>query len=175
MEIFSDISKFARKFHDVVFPYGDLKRQLLKDSIGQDGPQPYKLLSQVARTINNLNPNTIHASVKNVIHDKVMVPELVVNIDAALLGLTTDEKNAYGEKLADLVGHHEGQVRHLSYDKKGFSYKIHYIGEDNSESATRCAKAVVHIREASKRITNIVNEINQVSAARRAYMQDFAL
>ena len=166
MELFSDITKIAHKFHDVVFPYGDIKRQLMTNA-GQDGPQPQKVLNQVAKIINNLNSHCIRASVKNVIKDKVMIPELVINIFANLSGLSTDEKIMYGERLADLVGHHEGQLRYLSYGKKGFSYKIAYIGNDSGESCNRCAKTIVHIREASKRITYIVNEINLFSASKR--------
>ena len=100
MELFSDINKLAQRIHDTIFPYGTITKQLLNHGTAD------KVLTQVAKTINSLNNPAIKA--------KVRKEELTINIKVSTYGLNRDEKIQYGEKLADLVGHHEGRIRHLS-------------------------------------------------------------
>ena len=164
MELFSDITKLARKFHEIVFPYGNITKQLLQSSATETGIHADKVLKQVARTINSLKNPTIFAIVRKSPDSE---HELIVRIKVSTIGLSNHEKVRYGETLADLVGHHEGKLKHLSYNDKGFCYNIRYIGSDSSENCTRCAKVIVHIREASKRITNVVEEIKYMSASRK--------
>ena len=137
MKLFSSLNERVRNFHDLVFPYGGITRQLLTQNESTDGTEPKKILMQVAKIINALNNPNINASIRT-----SSIPELVVHINVRLYGLSNEEKAYYGEILADLVGHHEGQLNHLSYSIKGYSYTIGYIGIDNSESCTRCAKAI---------------------------------
>lgn len=163
MSLLTDFYKLANKCHDIFFPFQNLTRQLLKDNSTESGVNADKVMVQVAKIINSLENPAIRAGIKK---DGANL-DLIVSISVGTTGLTQNEKIKYGEKLADLVGHHEGQLKYLSHSPKGFSYNIRYIGSNNPESCSRCAQAVVHIKEASELITETVNEIKYITASRK--------